>query len=157
MLYFCVGNMFYIPIRNSRKSYKWLGASPFFVCIFVSEICDSSQCFVGESHSLSVQCVLMFITLVIWSCSWWFIPEPETFQKLENNILMFASEPKFLYFCVRNIYFFFYTDQKTRKSRKLKFLGLKHTILLNILLINHMDCRYNKLIYVLVLVLMIWS
>ena len=102
----------FIPIRNSRKSYKWLGASPFFVCIFVSEICDSSQCFVGESHSLSVHCVLMFITLVIWSCSWWFIPEPETFQKLENNILMFASEPKFLYFCVRNIYFFFTPTRK---------------------------------------------
>ena len=40
-----------------------------FLC--VSETCDSSQYFVGESHSLSVQCVLMFVTLVImlWSCS----------------------------------------------------------------------------------------
>ena len=123
-MYFCVGNMFYIPIRNSRKSYKWLGASPFFVCIFVSEICDSSQCFVGESHSLSVHCVLMFITLVLWSCSWWFIPVPETFQKLENNILMFASEPKFLYFCVRNIYIYIYTDQKIWKSRKLNLYWL---------------------------------
>ena len=38
-----------------------------FLC--VSETCDSSQYCVGESHSLSVQCVLMFVTLVIWSCS----------------------------------------------------------------------------------------
>ena len=40
-----------------------------FLC--VSETCDSSQYYVtvGESHSLSVQCVLMFVTLVIWSCS----------------------------------------------------------------------------------------
>ena len=33
-----------------------------FLC--VSETCDSSQC-VGESHSLSVQCVLLFVTLVM--------------------------------------------------------------------------------------------
>ena len=73
-LYFCVGKMFYIPTRNSRKSYKWLrfASKPFFLC--VSETCDSSQYCVGESHSLSVQCVLMFVTLVIWSCSWRFIP-----------------------------------------------------------------------------------
>ena len=40
-----------------------LRASHFCVC--VSETCDSSQYCVGESHSLSVQCVLMFVTLVI--------------------------------------------------------------------------------------------
>ena len=40
-LYFCVGKMFYIPTRNSRKSYyKWLRASQ-FLC--VSETCDSSH------------------------------------------------------------------------------------------------------------------
>ena len=33
--YFCVGKMFYIPTRNSRKSYyKWLRASQFFVCVW---------------------------------------------------------------------------------------------------------------------------
>ena len=58
--------------ENLRKSYTWLRASHFFVC--VSETCDSSQYFVGESHSLSVQCVLLFVTLVIWSYSWRFIP-----------------------------------------------------------------------------------
>ena len=41
-LYFCVGKMFYIPTRNSRKSYyKWLQASQ--LCVCVSETCDSSH------------------------------------------------------------------------------------------------------------------
>ena len=44
--------------------------------------------------------------------------KPETHEKA----ILIASEPKFVV-----------------------FLGLKHTILLNILLINHMVCRYNKL------------
>ena len=53
-----------------------------------------------------------------------FIPtrKPEN-QKLTKKLyILIASEPKFLL-----------------------FLGLKHTILLNILLINPMACRYNKL------------
>ena len=34
LLYFCVGKMFYIPTRNSRKSYyKWLRVSQFCVCL----------------------------------------------------------------------------------------------------------------------------
>ena len=55
----------------------------------------------------------------------------------------------YIYIC------FFYTNQKTRTHEKailiasepkfVIFLGLKHTILLNILLINHMVCWYNKL------------
>ena len=65
-----------------------------FVC--VSETCDSFQYFVGESHSLSVQCVLMFVTLVIivWSCTLVHddLYRPETCQKLEKNPLMVVSE-----------------------------------------------------------------
>ena len=56
-----------------------------FLC--VSETCDSSQYCVGESHSLSVQCVLLFVTL-IWSYSWRFIPTrhvPETREKPIND------------------------------------------------------------------------
>ena len=34
-VYFCVGKMFYIPTRNSRKSYyKWLRASQLCVCVW---------------------------------------------------------------------------------------------------------------------------
>ena len=45
-------------------------------------------------------------------------------RKPENQekAILIVSEPKFCY-----------------------FWGLKHTIILNILLINHMVCRYNKL------------
>ena len=64
----CVRNIYVFlyptrKTRNLRNSYTWLRASHFCVC--VSETCDSSQYFVGESHSLSVQCVLLFVTLVI--------------------------------------------------------------------------------------------
>ena len=65
-----------------------------FVC--VSETRDSFQYFVGELHSLSVQCVLMFVTLVIILCSCTLVHDdlyqPETFQKLEKNPLMVVSE-----------------------------------------------------------------
>ena len=54
------------------------------------------QYFVGESHSLSVQCVLMFVTLVIilWSCTLVHddLYRLETSQKLEKNPLMVVSE-----------------------------------------------------------------
>ena len=45
-MYFCVGKMFYIPTRNSRKSYyKLLRAIQLCVCVCVcvSETCDSSH------------------------------------------------------------------------------------------------------------------
>ena len=98
-LYFCVGNTFYIPTRNSRKCYKWLRAS-YFLC--VSETYDSSQYFVGESHSLSVQCVLMFVTLVMVLFMTIYIP---TRNSRKTQKLLRASRNR-LYFCVRNIYFF---------------------------------------------------
>ena len=76
----------------------------------------------------------------------------------EKNPEMIASEPKFSYF---RIGFFLFTPTRKPENQEkailiasepkfLVFLGLKHTILLNILLINHMVCRYNK--YALVLV-----
>ena len=91
-----------------------------FLC--VSETCDSSQYCVGESHSLSVmsvQCVLLFVTLVIYGLIHDDLYRPDTFQKLEKNPLMVMSEqsePKFLHFCViaSETYMFFLTDRKTR-------------------------------------------
>ena len=50
--------------------------------------------------------------------------------------------------CVKNVYVFFNRPENQKlilKPKFVVFLGLKHTILLNILLINHMVCRYNKL------------
>ena len=100
-----------------------------FLC--VSETCDSSQYFVGESHSLSVQCVLMFVTLVIilWSCSWRFIPTrnfPETREKPINgceraerasrNFCTFASET-YIY-----IYVFLYRPENQKLMKKLYWL-----------------------------------
>ena len=94
-----------------------------FMC--VSETCDSSQYFVGDSHSLSVQCVLMFVTLVIilWSCSWRFIPTrnfPETQEKPINgceraerasrNSCTFASET-YIY-----IYIYIYISSCARQK-----------------------------------------
>ena len=47
----------------------------------------------GESHSLSVQCVLMFVTLVIiYGLVHDDLYRPETFQKLEKNRLMVVTE-----------------------------------------------------------------
>ena len=72
--------------QKLEKKLYMIASKPFFLC--VSETCDSSQYFVGESHSLSVQCVLLFVTLVIWSYSWRFIPTrnvPETREKPING------------------------------------------------------------------------
>ena len=88
LLYFCVGKMFYIPTRNSKKSYyKWLRASQFF-CVCLKHAILLNILLVN--HILSVQCVLMFVTLVIilWSCLWRFIPTrnfPETREKPING------------------------------------------------------------------------
>ena len=102
-----------------------------FLC--VSETCDSSQYFVGESHSLSVQCVLMFVTLVIilWSCSWRFIPTrnfPETREKPINgceraerasrNFCTFASETYIIYMYM----FFLYRPENQKLMKKLYWL-----------------------------------
>ena len=83
-----------------------------FLC--VSETCDSSQYCVGESHSLSVQCVLLFVTLVIYGLIHDDLYRPDTFQKLEKNPLMIMSEQSeraeifaLLRDCVRNVYVFF--------------------------------------------------
>ena len=101
--------------RNLRKSYTWLRASHFFLC--VSETCDSSQYFVGESHSLSVQCVLLFVTLVIHDD---FIPTrnvPKTREKPINGYEL--AERASRNFCTfawlrQKRIWFFYTDRKTR-------------------------------------------
>ena len=92
---------------------------------FVSETCDSSQyhC-VGESHSLSVQCVLMFVTLVIWSCSWRFIPT-RTFQKFEKNPLMVVSEPKFFALLRQKHMFYLYRPENQKLKKKLYMIASK--------------------------------
>ena len=122
------------------------------------------------STPLSVQCVLMFVTLVrmLWSCSWRFIPNrnfPETREKSINgceraerasrNFCTFASET---YIPTRKPE----THEKTiliaSEPTFVVFWGLKHTILLNILLINHMVNFVGTINYVLVFVtLVIWS
>ena len=93
-----------------------------------------------------IMSMIVFATLVIWSCS-------VLTRKQETWEIWFRasgeSEPKLLYFCVRKMFYIL-----TRNSRKnYKWLRasqfvcvcLKHANLLNILLINHMVCRYNKL------------
>ena len=112
---------FFIPTRKPEtweKAIHDCEQAIFFVC--VSETCDSSQYFVGESHSLSVQCVLLFVTLVIWSYSWRFIPTrnvPETREKPINGYERAERASRnFLHFCViaSETYMFFLTDRKTR-------------------------------------------
>ena len=86
---------------------------------------------------------------------------PETFQKLEKNPLMVMSEQSeraeifaLLRDCVKNVYGFFNRPENQKLMKKLyceraEICGIfgseTYTILLNILLINHMVCRYNKL------------
>ena len=95
-----------------------------FVC--VSETCDSSQYCVGESHSLSVQCVLLFVTLVIYGLIHDDLYRPDTFQKLEKNPLMVMSEQSeraeifaLLRDCVRNVYVFFNRPENQKLMKKL--------------------------------------
>ena len=80
---------FFIPTRKPETWEKAIhDCEQAILCVCVSETCDSSQYFVVESHSLSVQCVLLFVTLVIWSYSWRFIPTrnvPETREKPING------------------------------------------------------------------------
>ena len=81
----------------------------------------------------------VFVTLVIWSCS----------LETRNLRKMISSEPKYLYFCVGKM--FYIPTRNSRKSYKwLRFASkpffcvcLKHAILLNIVLVNHIVCRYN--------------
>ena len=81
--YFCVGKMFYIPTRLSRKSYKWLRfASKPILCVCLKHAILLNIVLVN--HIVCRCNVLMFVTLVIWSCSWR-LYRPETFQKLEKN------------------------------------------------------------------------
>ena len=69
---------------------------------------------------------------------------PETFQKHEKSDKWLpasrASEPKCLYFCVRNI--FFYTNQKTRNSwKKLYWLRASRNLLYFVLVWNQKLAR----------------
>ena len=99
----------YRPENQKLEKKLYMIASKPFLCVCVSETCDSSQYFVGESHSLSVQCVLLFVTLVIWSYSWRFIPTrnvPETRAKPINGYERAERASRNLwYFWVWNIRF----------------------------------------------------
>ena len=110
--------------QKLEKKLYMIASKPFFVC--VSETCDSSQYFVGESHSLSVQCVLLFVTLVIYGLIHDDLYRPETFQKLEKNPLMVMSEQSeraeifaLLRDCVRNVYVFFNRPENQKLMKKL--------------------------------------
>ena len=95
-----------------------------FLC--VSETCDSSQYCVGESHSLSVQCVLLFVTLDIYGLIHDDLYRPDTFQKLEKNPLMVMIEQSerakifaLLRDCVRNVYVFLNRPENQKLMKKL--------------------------------------
>ena len=112
-----------------------------------------------------------FVTLVriLWSCTLVHddLYRPETFQKLEKNPLMVVSEQSeraeiFALLRQKHIYIYYVFFIPTRKPEThekailiasepkfVVFWGLKHTILLNILLINHMVNFVGTLNYVL--------
>ena len=96
-----------------------------FLC--VSETCDSSQYCVGESHSLSVQCVLMFVTLVIMVL----FMTIYTDQKLEKTPLMVVSEQSeraeiFCTFASETYVFFLYRPENQKlENQKLYMIASK--------------------------------
>ena len=107
-----------------------------------------------ETHEKAIQIASEPKLLIFWG-----VKSDQKSETSEKNPEMIASEPKCSYFRV-GFFFFFTTDQKTRKSRKsyiyiyntdceraeiVWHFWVWNTILLNILLINHMICRYNKL------------
>ena len=130
--------------RNSRKIHKWLRASRNLCTLRQKHIPTRKP----ETHEKAILIASEPKFLVFWGMN-----SDQKSEASEKNPEMIASEPKFSHF---RIGFFFFTPTiKPENQEKaimiasepkfLVFLGLKHTILLNILLINHMVCRYNKL------------
>ena len=117
-----------------------LRASPFFLC--VSQTCDSSQYCVGESHSLSVQCVPYVRNTRYNGLLHDDLYRPETrenpingcerAERASRNFCTFASE---------TYVFFLYRPENQKLEKKLYMIAskpfffcvcLKHAILLNI-------------------------
>ena len=114
----------------------------FYICV---EKYDSSQISIYTLlyHCLSVQyvhdCVRNTRDMV---CS----SETRNLRKIIRA--SGESEPKYLYFCAEKC--FTYRPETREKAINLRFASkpffcvcLKHAILLNIVLVNHIVCRYN--------------
>ena len=68
--------------RPENQTIK-IASEPKLLLFFGSETYNSPQYFVDKSHGLSAQYIFVFVTLVIWSCSWWFIPIKKNPEKLK--------------------------------------------------------------------------
>ena len=130
--------------RNSRKTHKWLRSSePKSVYFCVRNIIF----FLYRPENQKLMKKLYWLR----ASRFWGVKSDQKSETSEKNPEMIASEPKCSYFRVG--FFFFYhrpENQKIKKkllraSRNFWYFWVWNTILLNILLINHMVCRYNKL------------
>ena len=105
--------------QKLEKKLYMIASKPFFLCVCLKHAILLNILLVNH-NSLSVQCVLLFVTLVIWSYSWRFIPTrnvPETREKPINGYE--RAERASRNFCTfawlrQKRIWFFLTDRKTR-------------------------------------------